>query len=317
MRASLLSGLMLLIALPGCSNDSGTEDAQVVAEENDIISTLAVDATHIYFASGFYIGGGPVQRIPKGGGERDTFGEGAEFATSLRLSGGTAYWVDSTTDKVTYAAKDRSRFGRYPQPGPLPLALGLDGQTLYFSAEPEGRPEQGSIFRMTDTATGSAVAIASAQNDPVALEADDTHLYWVNHGTYPAPDGALMRVSKTAGGAPQVVLGDLTGPSALAMDGEFVYVSVTGPDDETVSGAVLRVSKLGGAADLLAEVQAPYELAVEGDRLYVATAGGVLRLSLDSGESRTTGPGPSRHVATDAGFVYFDADRFVYRLAKD
>jgi hypothetical protein len=98
--------------------------------------------------------------------------------------------------------------------------------------------------------------LATEQVNPEEMVFSDTHIYWVNHGSYGMAhrgDGSLVAIPRAGG--PVVTLADsLLGPVELAIDGTHAYIAIQvelfpypGP------GSINRVPLHGGPLETLAD----------------------------------------------------------------
>ena len=89
---------------------------------------------------------------------------------------------------------------------------------------------------MKSDPTGAEVAILAGDlGDPRRLAIDDTHVYWVDHGSN--ADGAVWRVERD-GGDPELLALQQSLPSGIVLDDEAIYWTNGGD-----SGSVATRSK--------------------------------------------------------------------------
>jgi DNA-binding beta-propeller fold protein YncE len=112
------------------------------------------------------------------------------------------------------------------------VAVSPDGAWVYWTNPDEGKVSRASV---TDGFPAARTVLASGQNKPVAVVADDSNLYWLNLGTdcideAGPPTGSVMRRGLPAdGGAAVETLADtLCLPKGIALDDNNVYWTVWG-----------------------------------------------------------------------------------------
>jgi hypothetical protein len=112
---------------------------------------------------------------------------------------------------------------------------------------------------------GVVTPLAEGQDDPIALAAFSDQLLWINRGVLRGV-GALMQSGPSG---IQTVRGGLDYPTALARDGDQVYVSVTGAEDEVKEGRIVRIA-LGtpDLVDFAKAQQLPRGIAVDAHLVY-------------------------------------------------
>ena len=217
-----------------------------------------------------------------------------------------------------------------------PRGLAVDGNQLYWAsagnaASPTELGNQGFIFSAPIGGVTTA-AFSPVQEDPVAVSADDTHIYWITGGRgVNDPLGGVastvMRASKDGSGLTTLHEGGY--PGALAVDETSVYWT----DREL--GQIMSVPLGGGDATVLAQGQGTELsfLAIDGDSVYWTTgaslggaSGTVAKISKAGGEvvilaseqgapaglalsGRTLvwanqGDGRVRSISTDGGAIF-------------
>lgn len=91
-----------------------------------------------------------------------------------------------------------------------------DRNFLYWTTIDEDG-ENGAIMRLAKSGEGAPQKLADAHR-PSALAIDGTHLYWASYST----DAKLMKMP-LRGGAPVTLVENLSFPSDIAVDDDFVY----------------------------------------------------------------------------------------------
>ena len=134
---------------------------------------------------------------------------------------------------------------------PLVVAAACGGRTgngPTDAGSPEVAPapvEAAPACTGTVTPTGCLVALASGQENPVALAVDATSVYWTNHGSGQfTSDGSVMSVP-IAGGTPVTLAPGRVAPGGIAVDASNVYWTEYGGNGKAL-GAVMAVPLAGG-----------------------------------------------------------------------
>jgi len=322
--AVAVSGDRILVAAPVdggvLSLASDGSDLQVLAPV-ELPEGLAVDSTHVYWNE--ILDGGSnlleaIGRAPLAGGPIEHLFGGADgdLLTNIATDGKGVY----------FTAALGSENGLYALPvqggTPEPLAdaslghVATDGQSVFF--------DYFTAVQRVDVAGTNATVLYDSGGDIWVEEVggvavDETDVYFtIGKGRVccdevpgPCPcessacctidpeGGRLMRVPKD-GGAAVTLLSCLRLPTALALDGTFVYAVDTGGYDDAGNlladeGRVLAVPKQGGAVKVLADHQTlgssfaaqllsgAGDLAVLGTHVYFIVgpelAGGVMRVT--------------------------------------
>lgn len=127
-------------------------------------------------------------------------------------------------------------------------------------------------------------------------------------------NGGAPRDGSVEGGTATSLLSGQTNVRAIATDSSWVYFASASDGATAKSGAVRRVSKLGGAAqDLATGLDSPYAVFLSGNELFFSTpdptgiAGAVQAVASAGGMPRTVVMGISAPtwLANDGSFVYY------------
>jgi hypothetical protein len=124
-----------------------------------------------------------------------------------------------------------------------PGGIVVDATNVYWTS-----PESGAVLTVP-LAGGSAVTLASGQNNPHSIALDTTSVYWANLD-------AVMKMPK-AGGTPVALAAGLAFVSTIVLDSTSVYWS-----DATAPGSVKKVPLGGGRATVFAPNQGAAEVLV-------------------------------------------------------
>jgi len=191
----------------------------------------------------------------------------------------------------------------------LPITgMAVRAATVYFTQAGSGKV----WFLPLDTLQPHLVA--SGQQEPWAIAADRTHVYFTTRGTMDHADGAVVRVP-AAGGPVQVIAAGLHAPQHLALDDANVYVTDLGSrEHDLMDGAVVRIPKGGGPAVVLAaEQRIVTGLAADGKSVYWTSEarrgdeGRVIRFDLAGGRLvvLASGEGSPGGIALDETTVFW------------
>jgi hypothetical protein len=210
----------------------------IVAEEHDRANgaeTIAVDATHVYWAA---VGG--IFRAPKTGAFAvpERVAEDDEGAASIAIDDTSVYWIARGTSGDANGA-----FYKVAKTGGEKISLGTGDifrPTWGFSlAARDGfvylpDTDRGRVYR-ADGSTGALTLIAEGLDRPVAVAVDDRRVYWSTGGV----QGAMSEYRKLwaaplAGGQPEILVSTRRANiNAIASNGRGVYFT-----DYTSTGSV-------------------------------------------------------------------------------
>lgn len=166
-----------------------------IKQQSGSTSALAVDATHVYWATWQNDSGGITGRIhrkPLAGGGIQTLVTSDAQATSLAVDDSNLYWIDGLSAVMTM-----------PKNGGAPVEISsgkvarlvIDDTSVYWVDRAEH-----VIMRMPKA--GGAPSVVSRNSPPVQhFAVDEAWIYWTayNPGAFgepPAPDGVIMKLVK-------------------------------------------------------------------------------------------------------------------------
>lgn len=231
-------------------------------------TNLTASAVHdgaVYLAF-ISVAGGSLVSIPTSGGATTTLAFQANIIGGIAFDAGRIYFVAGRNiHRVEPGTTVPSTVVSAPQLTSSLHGLVRSGTTWYANdinatcttgpCCTTGHPcDPGRIWAFPDGATPSVVA--AAENGPRVLQADATHLYWVDAsendyagtGTIPYDQGAVRRMP-LAGGAVETLIGSIYRPQSLALEG--TDTAVFGGFHPTMSVMVRRVPRSGGAATIV------------------------------------------------------------------
>lgn len=154
---------------------------------------------------------------------------------------------------------------------PRASAVAVDGTSAYWTVN----APPGSIIK-APLAGGSPTILASAIDSPDSIAVDRDTLYWTSGA------GSVSAVP-TSGGTSRVVATGQPSPSAIAAKDGVVYWA-----NSTPSGAIMKADAKGEPQPLVASVNMPCGVAVDGDAVYYTSYGsGVVSRVAKSGGAPT------------------------------
>ncbi|CAN5452251.1 hypothetical protein BH09MYX1_BH09MYX1_57920 [soil metagenome] len=177
-----------------------------------------------------------------------------------------------------------------------PRGIAVDGTNVYFTND------IGDTVMKVPVAGGPTVTFAAGQSGPYGIAVDASFVYWTN-----SQNGTLMKLA-VGGGTPTLLVTDTAVSLGIDLDATNVYFG--GADK------IMKVSKSGGSAVLLANVPGVTKLVVANGWIYytarklgptmvgrVPTSGGAPTQLATSGGFNPLG------IAVDAQSVYWaDSD---------
>jgi hypothetical protein len=163
-------------------------------------------------------------------------------------------------------------------------------------------------------AGGASEVLASGQIRPWGLAVDDARVYWACEGDAVAgvvgtpPGGQIASISKD-GGKVDVIAPDQQTPTAVLVDGDFVYFGENGWGD--ANGTVKRVPKKGGAIETLAtRADGVRSLAVAKGHVAWVSFTSLNQVALTGGPVLTVTPVPN--TAAVGGGLATDGTSFLF-----
>lgn len=209
--------------------------ATVVAWEPGAVVSVALDASHAYYAD---MTSGRIRRVPKGGDGFETLAEGLQDASNLALDETHAYWIDEAHNSGAPAVKRVPKnggtievlaegdsvklegFGRSTQDG-----LAISGGKAFWVDE-----DDGAVYAVPKEG-GSPLQLISGLKRPTALAIRDGMIYVAANGTNYEGRGVLKIPEQ--GGSPSWIVSDPSYvPWEVELGDSFVYWTnpyVTGP----------------------------------------------------------------------------------------
>jgi hypothetical protein len=239
---------------------AGGAPVEVGASEGE---TVALDATHAYFAGGIR---GTIAKLSKEGGSPVTIVTGEKDPTSIAVDPTGVYWANwSSYDNgpvadgsIVRSALDGSNVERLAEELLYARGLALDADNVYFVSASEE-----TLYRLPKIG-GAPVAIATDLYDPGPPVVDESGVYVRTRGRPEDPNApdTIVRADRDGGGA-EVVVSERFGIGALGIHEGFVYYTRSGGfvSCDRPSGVVRRVATGGGPAhDIVVEQSDPSHL---------------------------------------------------------
>jgi hypothetical protein len=157
-------------------------------------------------------------------------------------------------------------------------------------------PDAGVVLPVPATAT----LLASGQNVPRNLIADEGHLYWMNEGLRAEGKPGIFRVAKSGGQVQTLLEGK--GVEGIAIANGSVYAIV--PREEQV----LRIPKAGGKAEVVISQHSGLSAIVaDASYVYWTSEEGIVRVPHQGGAPKAvlTGLSPPVGLSLDRGTLYW------------
>jgi sugar lactone lactonase YvrE len=287
----------------GCGQEEpAAADGELLVSGARNAHSLALHDGRLFWFAASGIGTGAIRAVSVAGGSP------ADLATlpnvgQLAVRNGALYACSSAVNGEGAVYRVGIDDGAVEALGPVVHCAGfaLDDDAAYVT------DFFGQKIERTALATGEKSVLADNQLRPTAVVVDETVLYWINDDPDSAA-GGVFTMPKLGGARRQLVSPDAwrdprfdAQPQAvtLVLDESHVYVVVNNQNNLSASGALLKVSKSGGPATILAlDSESPLDAAVDDTHLYW-TRNRANRALLVDGEAEI--PGAVVRIAKDGG----------------
>jgi hypothetical protein len=248
-----------------------------------VLGTLLFDGTTAYYADVTFETTGlrtaAIRSIDLGGGAPTTLVTGLDVIDGIAVDADSIYFSDYYIDANNDTSSAVSFIGK------APLAGGSFAKLVdNIPGRAEGMAVGGGFAYWNDADAGTVNRVSIAGGDPTVLvtgqgviyrlAADDSGVYWVNHGpTFVDcgfPDGTIQSVP-TGSGDPVTVVGGIDNPSSVVVSAGTVYFTLLGPTDCSTpsdlppGGAVVQAPLGGSPSVVLASgLSSPFNLFIRG-----------------------------------------------------
>lgn len=293
----------------GDANTPPPADARAILEGQSGITSLALDATTLYFTAGAMVGS-----VPRTGGPSTRLAESPQRTGFVTVTDASVYWLlleTTTPDRVLVMGKTSTAPPRtIVSNGNAKLFTSMVQRQSNFYAllrDSPGTNSPGDVLAFGPD--GGSIPFARVAYDARAVAANDTHVYWTeppNKGPYgevrraSVPDGTVEVVANTTSDPSSIAVDDtwvfwVDGPGRilalrttqrlerpeLRVDGQQDIAQIVLVDDEVcwtdrAGGTVACSRKAGGPPRIVADRQrAPYALAADSTAIYWSAADGI------------------------------------------
>jgi hypothetical protein len=282
------------------------------------ITTMARDATHLYWQEEFFPDPGVIKKMPLGGGEITVV-----FASDFNpLVGG--FVIHDT--EIVFA--DRG----FPESYRL-LKVSISGGPVTVLTDLAKAPRKiiaydTNVYWIDESTVnsipvngGDITTLASGLDSPVDLEFDTASLYWTESVCCAHGQKGSVKTVPITGGAVTVLVDGVDAPGALALDASNIYWTEGGPMGEIEGfGRIAKVPIGGGAVTTWAGgiSSALPPIAVDETNVYIADNFTIKKVPIDGGtvEKLIIADNYVGDLTTDGINVYWIDDFFsvVYKI---
>ncbi len=252
-------------------------------------SSLAVDATNIYWTIGDGSPNGAVMKAPLSKGPSTLLATGQDYPFDVVVDATSVYWANHfAVMKCSIAGGDVTTLasGRDSIAG-----IAVDAAAVYFGTV--GSSTGGGAVMRVPIEGGTPTVLAS-RAAPFDLATDGVNVYWTSFG------GTVTSIPSAGGAATTLVSGQKM-CGAIALDATNVYWSAG------TNGAIMKVPLAGGVPVTLAMGGDPTNLIVSGSNIYwtMPAANELKTVSVEGGTADLLGSAPVENLAVDAQSVYW------------
>jgi hypothetical protein len=302
----------------GCS--AGRCYTHVGAIPYDVMISLAVNGTHVYYAAR---DSGTLGRFPRDGGNEEAVAQGQDHPVALALDASNVYWANMGAPGTLGNGSVMKRALSGGSPIALatdessPVFVAVDADNVYWS----NYPPQPPTYLKAPIAVGSKSEVASgdALSDATDFSLDGGYVYWA--GWYD-DGGAVWRVPVSNPNQMENLTSIELHVSAARVFGDTVYFLADGPN---VTPTIRKVSKLGGEDTEVAQASAG-KMFVDSSGIYLAggrlpdgTTNAIVKVSLDGSTVSVLALSPSGVYAfaiSDTDVYWVDEDYFIKKTSK-
>ncbi len=255
---------------------------------------VAVDDTNVYWTDG---SDGTVMKMPKGGAPPSVIASGQAGACQIAVFSGSVYWTACKAGTVMAMPVDGGAATQLASaPGECPCTLAVGSAGVFYATD----------YAIMKVGAGGASVRLLDWMGVFGIALDASHIYWAGHT---ALRGTLAGDSIGSVGYLAPAGYDAW---SVALDDTHVYLGISsigaGP------GAVMRVPKGSSTAQTLSAGQ-PYRVAVDDNDVYWTDSDKVMKVSKQGGSALVLAEGQNaRAIAVDDTSVYWTTDDAVMML---
>lgn len=278
--------------------DGGAGTKGAIASAPSDVRGVAATASDVYFlyvgagdggttADGGTLGTSVLARVAKSGGTVQTVVSGGESPRDLTLVDGSLYWIDDGATSSSVVRYGAAVLGAMVSGLTTSSTYAARSDTIVIATANLGNL---SIDRAPNADAGTVQPVGTLTGNwtPVRIALDGANVYLL---ATTGLGGSLYKVP-LAGGVPEEIW---TGGTGSVHDLVIADASALVTWDRGADGEVVTVPLGGGAAKaLVAPVDTPTLLAVDGTDVFIATGKGEIVRAPTSGGTATT-------LATDLG----------------
>ena len=187
----------------------------VLASEQDSPSSIAVDATSVYWTNeNRGTVNGTVMKVPVNGGTPATLAKGQTSPNSIAVDSESVYWVNDEPEgmvmKVPIKGGSVVTLASYQA---KPSAIAVNATSVYWTNSGDG-----TVNKVPITGGAPATLFSASADLPISIALDATSVYWTNFGSY----GTVNR-GPISGGSPSLLATGQYSSRAIAVDANSVY----------------------------------------------------------------------------------------------
>lgn len=180
--------------------------AESLATEQENLSAIAVDDTHVYWA-----GGTGIYRVEKAGGKVQAVVDNISLPNGLHVDDQHVYWYSIMSGKLARAPKKGGKPSSLVEEEVTLHAFFIDGDSLYWSY---GSEKKAKVKKMAK-AGGKPLEVVTGQDVPGDFAFDESHIFWLT------PEN-IFKAPKAGGSAEKIVEG-MDRAIDLNVDGSYVF----------------------------------------------------------------------------------------------